>query len=90
MVELIDDDDVEEVRFQLLNAEGGQRLDRGEDVFPLTGVCAPRLKFAEGAVLHHVAVRAHGLVEDFLAVRDEEQFRFLPAASQDVCSPAPR
>jgi hypothetical protein len=73
VVEFIDDDDIEEVRFQLFNAERGQRLDRGEDVLPLFRLVFPHIEFAEGTVLHDIPVGAHRLFEDFLAVSDEEQ-----------------
>jgi hypothetical protein len=55
MVEFIDDDDVEEVRFQLVDAEGRERLDRGEDVFPVPRFVLPDVEFPEGAGLHDVS-----------------------------------
>jgi hypothetical protein len=72
MVELIDDDDVEEVRLQLLDAEGRQRLDGRENVLPLPRLVVPHVEFTEGTVLHKVAVGAHRLLENLLAMGDEE------------------
>ena len=59
--EFIDHHDVEEVRCQLFNAEGGQRLDGGEYVLSLPGFVFPDVEFAVSAVLHDVSVGVHGL-----------------------------
>lgn len=73
VVELVNDHDVEEVRFQLVNAERVEGLDGCEDVLPLGRLVGADVEFAESTVLHDVPVRAHRLFKDLLPVSDEEQ-----------------
>ena len=44
-------------------------------MLPLPRLVLPHVEFAEGTVLHDVAIGAHGLLEDFLAVCHEEQLQ---------------
>ena len=52
-----------------------QRLHAGEDVLPALGSRAADVQLAEGRVGEHLAVGPQRLLEDLLAVRDEQQRR---------------
>jgi hypothetical protein len=75
VVELVDDDDVEVVGWDPVHPVGRQRLDAGEDVLPALRPSAADVELAERAVGEHLAVGAQRLLEDLLAVRDEQQAR---------------
>ena len=73
VVELIDVHDVEPVRFELARVQAMQRLDRGEHVTPLARHFSSDELLPEIAAPQHVPERLQRLVEDLLAVRDEQQ-----------------
>ncbi len=78
MVELIDDDDVEVVLrplFELVCL--GYGLDRGEDVLAARRPIPTHEELAEAAVLQYIPIGAQGLLEDLLAMRNEEQRRLM-------------
>ena len=84
VVELVDDDDVERVGGDLGDA-AGERLDAGEDVSPLARDVPADIQLAEGAVAEDLAVGAQRLLEDLLAVGDEEQARpFAPCTEAAI------
>ena len=80
MVELVDDDDVEGVRRDLLEPLLAQRLDHREDVAPV-GDPAAAVDLAERPVAQDRAVGRQRLPQDLLAVRDEQQRQVAPARS---------
>ncbi len=72
MVELVDDDDVERVGSQAVELGAAERLDHREHV-PARRDLAAAVLLAERAVLEHGAVGSHRLLEDLVAVRDEQE-----------------
>ena len=72
VVELVDDDHVEVLRTQARDRLLGQRLDHREDV-RTAGDSAAAMNLAERAVAQHGAERRAALLEDSLAVGDEQQ-----------------
>ena len=72
-MELVDDDDVEVVGSIGSTPAGVEALDRREDVLEARGPLAADPELAEGRVPERVAERRPALVEDLLAVRDEQQ-----------------
>ena len=73
VVELVDDDDVEVIGWQRVEAAGVEALDRCEHVLEPVRSCATDPLLAEGWVAQRVAERGEALVEDLLAVGDEQQ-----------------
>ena len=73
VVELVDDDDVEVVGRQGVEVGVGEALDRGEDVLVAGGAGAADPLLAERRRPQRVAERGEALVEDLLAVSDEQQ-----------------
>ena len=55
-----------------------ERLHRGEHMPPLPGPFAIHLQLAEGAIAQHPAEGVQGLLQDLLAVSDEQQPRPCP------------
>ena len=84
VVELVDDDDVEGVRRDLLQPICVQRLDHREDV-PTLGDPAAAVDLAERAVAQHGAIRRQRLPEDLLAVRDEQQRQVATSVARRSC-----
>lgn len=75
VVELVDDDHLEVLRGQTLDAVRRQALDAGKDMPPPLRAAASDVQLAERAVGEDLAVGAEGLSEDLLAVGDEQQAR---------------
>jgi len=73
VVELVDHDDLVEVGVEGPEAPRGQGLGRREDLRADGGPRAVDEELAEGGVAQHGAVDGEALLEDLLAVRDEEQ-----------------
>lgn len=82
MVELVDDDDVEVVRSQRLQAVRVQALDRGEDVLVVLRSGSPDPLLTEGRITQRVAERRQGLVEDLLPVGHEQKTGTLSSRPQ--------
>ena len=82
VVELVDDHDVEGVGRDVLRRRTRQGLDAGEDVLPALRARAADVELAEVGVGEHLAVGPQRLLEDLLAVRDEEQRRPLAGLRQ--------
>ena len=73
VVELVDDHHVETGRIESVGPEGGQRLDRREDVAAPVGALAADQQLPEGAVPHCFAERSARLAKDLFTVRDKQQ-----------------
>lgn len=71
-MELVHDHDVERARFDRLEADGAERLNRREDMSPLVRTMAVDIRLAERAVAHHRAKGQHRLLQDFFPVSDEQ------------------
>src|SRR5665647_3910415 len=80
-MELVDDDHIERVRWDRCDVPRAQRLDGGEHVRPLSRHLARQPELTEGAIGQDLAVRTQGLVEDLLAMSEEQQ-------PQRACRPA--
>ena len=73
VVELVDDHHVEVIGREVGQAAGVEALDRGEDVLEALRPGAADPLLAEGGVAQGVAEGGEALVEDLLAVGDEQQ-----------------
>ncbi len=73
MVELVDDHDVEVIRSQRVELGGVQALDRGEDVVESGRARSTHPLLAERGIAQRVAERGQALVEDLLAMGNEQQ-----------------
>ncbi len=73
VVELVDDDHVERRRLEVVGAQRVQRLDAGEDVGTFGRLVPTDQLLAEAAVEQRFAERPAGLVEDLLAVGNEQE-----------------
>jgi hypothetical protein len=62
---------------KLVTGKLRERLHRGEHMAPLPGLFAIHLKLPEGAIAQHLAEGVQGLLQDLLAVGDEQQPRRL-------------
>ncbi len=72
-MKLVDDYDVEVIRWNVLAAVGRERLDAGEDMLPPLGPGAVDILLPERAVVQCLAIGAQGLVEDLAPMGHEEQ-----------------
>ena len=73
MVELVDDHDVEVIGREVVEVGGVETLDRGEDVLEALRPGAADPLLAERRVAQRVAEGGQALIEDLVAVRDEQQ-----------------
>ena len=88
VVELVDDDDVEVIGRQRGEVAGVEALDRGEDVLEPCRSRATDPLLAERGVAERVAEGGEALVEDLLAVSDEQQPGSVESAAQSSRSRA--
>ena len=72
-MELIDDDDVEMIKRQSVDACSIEALHRGEHVLKTFGTLSADPQLAERVVAQGMPERGETLVEDLFAVRHEEQ-----------------
>lgn len=77
VVELVHDHDVESVGGDLGQIALGEGLHRGEHMAPLAGHLTIHVELAEGGIAQHLAEGGQGLLQDLLAVGDQQQRRRL-------------
>ena len=82
-MELVDDDHVERVGRNGPHPVGMQRLHRREHVPPPLGPRTTHVQFAELRVAEHLPIGAQRLLQDFPAVRHEQQRRPLRRTGPD-------
>lgn len=75
MMKLVDDDDVEGVRAQVLHLHPLQRLDGRKHVPPLVGPVPIHVELAEVPVVEHLAEGMATLLQDLPGVCDKQQAR---------------
>ena len=73
MMKLVDDDDIEVITSKLLDLIAMKRLDRSEHMSPPIGTLAGDVQLTERRIAEGDSERREALVEDLLAVRDEQQ-----------------
>ena len=73
VVELVDDHHVEVIGREVVEVGGVEALDRGEDMVEVLRARAADPLLAERRVAQRMAKRGQALVEDLVAVRDEQQ-----------------
>src|SRR5690606_9084125 len=73
VVEFVDDHYIEVIRRQVRKAAGTQALDGGEDMLEAGRTLAADPKLTEGRISKGVPEGGQALVENFLAVGDEQQ-----------------
>ena len=72
-MELVDDHDVEPVARDAIDAVGGQRLNRCEDMAPLLRSLAFVIELTEVRVTKDLAVGPERLVQDLFAVSNKQK-----------------
>ncbi len=72
VVELVHDHHVEAIGGDLGQVALGEGLHRGEHMAPLAGHLAIHVELAEGGIAQHLAEGGQGLLQDFLAVGDQQ------------------
>ena len=73
MVELVDDYNVEVIRLEMREVSGVETLDRSKDVLEVKRPRSANPLFAEVGVTERVAERGQRLIEDLLAMGDEQE-----------------
>ena len=74
-MKLIDDDDVEGVRVQIIGLQLRQRLDGRKHVPPLVGPVPIHVELSEVPVVEHLAEGMTTLLQDLPGVCDKQQAR---------------
>ena len=72
VMELVDDDNVEMIRFEMIEVSGMQALDRREYVVEALGAGSSDPLLAKACVTQRVAESPHTLIQDLFAVGDEK------------------
>ena len=87
VVELVDDDDVEARRVDRGEVDVRQRLDAREHVPPGLGPLSADVEFAEGRVARGQPEHRRRLLQDLVAVRDEQERRVVahPFVAAQAC-----
>ena len=83
VVELVDDHDIEVTRIEICEPGGIQALDRCEDVLEASWALPADPELTEGVVAQAVAKRRQALLEDLLAMGNEQE----PRTRQLVAQP---
>jgi hypothetical protein len=80
VVELVDDDHIERVRRNAIEIDALQRLHGCEHVLPFVGTMAVDVQLTEGAIAEDMPERDQRLLEDLLAMGDEQELQRTSAA----------
>jgi hypothetical protein len=73
VVKLVDDDDLVRISREVRDSLGIQRLDGREHVLPPFRPATADVQLTKAGVSQHLPVSTHGLAQDLLTVRHEEQ-----------------